>query len=162
VGQAVLVHGEPRLTQDVDITLGVTPFEPEPLLKIAKTLKLKVLVADPEEFLRQTFVLPVFDEDTGIRVDLICSLSEYERETIARAIIVTVGTTNVRFIGLEDLVIHKVIAGRARDLEDVRALLLKHPSYDAKFVHEWLRRHDEELGTDFEVRLEGVAPSSRS
>ena len=24
-GQAVLVHGEPRLTQDIDVTLGVTP-----------------------------------------------------------------------------------------------------------------------------------------
>ena len=24
-GQAVLVHGQPRLTQDIDITLGVEP-----------------------------------------------------------------------------------------------------------------------------------------
>ncbi|MCS7312956.1 MAG: hypothetical protein NZ742_08610 [Acidobacteria bacterium] len=44
---------------------------------------------------------------------------------MTRARRVTVGTARVRFAALEDVIIHTIIAGRPRDLEDVRTLLLK-------------------------------------
>ena len=83
-GQAVLIHGEPRLTKDIDVTLALPPFEPEPVLDILRKLSLEALVKDPSAFLKQTFVLPAIDPETKIRIDLVCSLSEYEREETSR------------------------------------------------------------------------------
>ncbi|MGC9445267.1 MAG: hypothetical protein ACP5E9_10135 [Candidatus Methanospirareceae archaeon] len=58
-------------------------------------------------------VLPTLDDRSGIRVDFIFSVSPYERQALARAKKVEVQGTLVTFVALEDLIIHKVIAGRA-------------------------------------------------
>lgn len=42
-GQAVLLHGEPRLTQDIDITLGVGPDGLDKVLTACETMELVVL-----------------------------------------------------------------------------------------------------------------------
>lgn len=153
-GQAVLIHGEPRLTRDIDITLGLPPFDPAPLLHLVEKLSLQCLVTNPQEFLRETFVLPVLDPKTGIRLDLICSLSEYERGAIDRAVEILFDDVTVRFISREDLLIHKIIAGRPRDLEDARLIALKHSDLDRAFIRKWLKAHDNELATDFEARFD--------
>jgi hypothetical protein len=155
-GQAVLVHGEPRLTKDIDITVDLEPFNPEPLLRLVTQLGLKVLVSNPEAFLKETFVLPAIDTESGIRIDLICLLSQYEREAIQRGIRVPLGETTVNFIGLEDLVVHKIIAGRPRDIEDVRVILAKNKHANFTYIRSCLGQHDEGLGTDFLDRLEKV------
>ncbi len=56
-------------------------------------------------FVRDTFVLPVHDVDTGIRVDFIFSTTPYERQAIERAVIVELGGEPVPFASAEDLVI---------------------------------------------------------
>jgi len=128
-GQAVLLHGEPRLTRDVDLTLGVDVDRLPDVLAAARGCRLEPLV-DPEDFVNKTMVLPCLDPESGIRVDLVFSWSPYEREAIARALTVPVGGVGVRYATAEDLVIHKILAGRARDLEDVRGVLLKNPTLD--------------------------------
>ncbi len=55
-GQAVLLYGEPRLTRDIDITLGVGPERWRELLEMSQALGWRVLVETPEEFVRQTMV----------------------------------------------------------------------------------------------------------
>ncbi len=55
--------------------------------------------------MRDTFVLPVHDVDTGIRVDFIFSTTPYERQAIERAVIVELGGEPVPFASAEDLVI---------------------------------------------------------
>ena len=52
-GQAVLVHGEPRLTRDIDITLGVSIDRLTEVVAAAGAAGLKPLV-DPEPFARET------------------------------------------------------------------------------------------------------------
>ena len=65
-GQAVLLHGEPRLTRDIDITLGVNIDRLDTLLAVSRQLSLKPHPKDIGTFVRQTMVLPVLDEATGI------------------------------------------------------------------------------------------------
>lgn len=55
----------------------------------------------------------------------------------------------IKFASLEEVVIHKVIAGRARDVEDIKAILLKNPSYDSKYIERWLKEFDSSLGENF-------------
>ncbi len=85
VGQAVLVYGEPRLTKDIDITLGVGIDKIGKVLHVISQLKLKILIRDPIEFARKTMVIPASDQKSGIRIDFILSDSQYERQAIQRA-----------------------------------------------------------------------------
>ena len=84
-GQAVLLYGEPRLTKDIDITLGVNADHIKDLLKVIQELSLKPIPENIESFVLQTMVLPALDETTGIRVDFIFSYTPYEIEAIKRA-----------------------------------------------------------------------------
>lgn len=148
-GQALLLYGEPRLTRDIDITLGVDVDELEKVKSIALRLGLKILVENYEEFVKKTMVLPVINVKSGIRVDFIFSFSSYEKRAIERANIVKFDKTLVKFASLEDVVIHKVIAGRPRDIEDIKSILLKNPDYDSQYISRWLKEFDDSLGENF-------------
>ena len=160
-GQAVLVHGEPRLTRDIDITLGVDLDRLASVLAVAAALGFTPLV-DPEKFTRETLVLPCQDEATAIRVDFIFSYSDYERQAIARACRVRMGKADVRFASVEDLIVHKILAGRPRDLEDVRAVLNKNPATDRTFVRTTLAEFAATLGEPLVDRFDGLAGSAES
>lgn len=148
-GQAVLLYGEPRLTRDIDITLGIGVNELGRLKRVIPGIGLKILVKKEKEFVERNMVLPTMDKKSGIRVDFIFSFSPYERQGIDRAKDVKLGKTLVRFASLEDVVIHKVVAGRARDLEDVKSILLKNPEYDLDYIKKWLEEFDKSLGEHF-------------
>ena len=162
-GQAVLVHGEPRLTRDVDITLGVTPDNLNRILKIAENLGLKVLVSDPEKFINETWVLPAQDLESGIRVDFIFSASEFEKQALQRAQSIDIEGTPVRFASAEDLIIQKIFSGRPRDIEDVRGILIKKiHQLDINYIQGTLKKFDEALSTgSFSQRFEALLKEQR-
>lgn len=148
-GQALLVYGEPRLTKDIDITLGIGLDGLNKIKSIVEKLKLKYLIANVEDFVQKTMVLPVIDEKSGIRIDFIFSFSPYERQAIKRTNDIKFGKTVVKFASLEDVVIHKIIAERARDIEDVKSILLKNPDYDSEYIRHWLTEFDKSLKENF-------------
>jgi len=141
-GQAVLLYGEPRLTRDIDITLGVDSGHLDELLTIVQELSLKPLPEDIEFFVKQTMVLPVVDEESGMRVDFIFSFTSYEAHAIKRATRVSIRGQEVCFASVEDLVIHKIFAGRPRDIEDARSVVLKNRNMDIKYIRKWLAEFD--------------------
>jgi len=155
-GQAVLLYGEPRLTRDIDVTLGVGPERLSELLEWVRGSGWQVLVEEPADFVGRTMVLPCLEPASGIRVDFIFSFSAYERQALERARRVPIGSAHVRFASLEDLIVHKVLAGRPRDLEDVRSILLKNPGFDLEYVRHWLREFDQSLGEASLERFEEV------
>jgi len=144
-GQAVLLYGEPRLTRDIDVTLGDDIDILPKIIEVTKYLNLKPLPLDITEFVRQTMVLPTRDESSGIRVDFIFSFTPYERQAIEKTREVLLKKTPVRFAAPEDVIIHKVFAGRARDLDDVKSILLKNPSVDLPYIRKWLSEFDTSL-----------------
>jgi hypothetical protein len=155
-GQALLIYGEPRLTKDIDVTLGVG-VEELPRVKIpVENLGFRLLSDDPEDFVKKTMVLPCIDESSGIRVDFIFSFSAYEKQAIEKARSVKLGGTPVKFAALEDLVIHKVIAGRARDIEDIKSILIKNHRYNKKYIVEWLGEFDRSLNGEFQKLFQSI------
>jgi hypothetical protein len=139
-GQAVLLHGEPRATADIDVTVGVDALQLPRLLAVAQQLKAEVLPNPPEPFVTQTNVLPVRDLQTGIRVDFIFSFTPYEQQAIARAVLQSVGGYDLRFAAAEDLILHKLFAGRPRDVEDIRGVLARKGSeLDREYLRRWAR-----------------------
>ena len=160
-GQAVLVHGEPRLTRDIDVTLGIDVDRLHELLAIVTSAGWSVLTQSPDEFARQTRVLPCEAPESGVRIDFIFSDSAYEREAMTRPTRLTVGCAEVRFASPEDLIIHKVVAGRPRDIEDVRSVMLKNPQLDAAYIRRWLGQLGTALGEPLVARFEDVFKSAR-
>jgi predicted nucleotidyltransferase len=137
-GQAVLLYGAPRMTKDIDITLGLDAENLENFLPTVDAMNLKIIPKDFRSFVQQTFVLPTRDEESGIRVDFIFSFTPYERQAISRSKAVVLKGTDVMFASAEDLIIHKIFAGRPRDLEDVKSILLKNTDIDKEYVKKWL------------------------
>jgi predicted nucleotidyltransferase len=137
-GQAVLLHGQPRLTQDVDITLGASPARLGDAVAACEAANLRPLPTDPAAFVEQTFVLPALDRDTGIRVDLIFSTTPYEAEAIRRAVLVEIEGVRVPFASAEDLILHKLFAGRPRDLDDAAGVARRQAgAIDWTYVRRW-------------------------
>ncbi len=160
-GQAVLLYGEPRLTRDIDVTLGIGPDRFAEILELAGQQGWRILPESPAEFVPKTLVLPCLDPESGIRVDFIFSFSDYERQAMTRVRRVTIGKASVRFAALEDLIIHKVVAGRALDLDDVRKILLKKPSLDLSYLHLWLSRFEPTLGEPILQRFDQLYQDTR-
>lgn len=137
-GQAVLLHGEPRLTLDVDVTLGVSPEALGTVLAACEAMGVDPLPETVEDFVRETFVLPVSDPATNIRIDLIFSTTPFEAAAIDRAIEVEVAGGRVPFATAEDLIIHKLFAGRPRDLEDIEGIVRRKGSnLDWDYLATW-------------------------
>ena len=155
-GQAVLVHGEPRLTRDIDITLGAGPDQVGEVLNIVRDWGWRVLVDDPVDFVQRTMVLPCLEPESSFRVEFIFSFTPYERGALQRALRVNLNGTDVRFASAEDLIIHKIFAGRPRDLEDVRGILLKNKELDLTYLRRWLKEFDRTVGEAFSDRFEEV------
>jgi hypothetical protein len=138
-GQAVLIYGRPRFTRDIDVTLGIDVEDFALLEKVCKKLKLRILPENPEDFANQTRVLPTEEPNSGIRVDFVFSFSEYERQAIKKAKGVDISNYPVKFASCEDVVIQKMIAGRAIDEEDVKSILIRNKSsIELKYVKKWL------------------------
>jgi hypothetical protein len=137
-GQAVLLHGRPRLTEDIDVTLGIGPEGWTSVREVCDELGLSPLPDDIEQFVRETFVLPARHPGTRIRVDFIFSTTPYEREAIRRAVQVTLQGVDVPFATAEDLILHKLFAARPRDLEDaVGVVRRKGHELDWSYLERW-------------------------
>jgi len=160
-GQAVLIYGEPRLTRDIDVTLGAGPERLAEMIEFARGSAWRVLVEAPQEFVHKTMVLPCVDPESGIRIDFIFSHSPYEKQALERVRRVEIGRAAVCFAAVEDVIVHKIIAGRPRDLEDVRGILLKNAQVDREYIRRWLREFDRSLGEHYAQTFEQLAQSVR-
>ena len=138
-GQAVLLYGSPRLTRDIDITLGVDTDKFLPIAGICRELGLSILPENPEDFVKETKVLPTDDPESRMRVDFIFSFTPYETQAIQRTQKVLINNYPVKFASCEDLIIHKMIAARAIDIEDIKKILIKNKnSIDIDYIKKWL------------------------
>lgn len=137
-GQAVLLHGQPRLTEDIDITLGVSPETLPSVLNACQVANLEILPEEPEVFVGETFMLPAVDPASSIRIDLIFSDLPYERQAIERAVMVELSDVPIPFASAEDLILHKLFSGRPRDIEDVQGVVrIRGESLDWDYIVQW-------------------------
>ncbi len=161
-----MLYGEPRLTRDIDVTVGIDSKELPLLLKVVKKANLQILSEKPENFVKETMVLPTKDEKSGIRVDFILSFTPYERQAIERAKPVQIGATKIDFASPEDVIIHKMFAGRPRDLEDIKGILIKQSEINDDYIENWLKEFDQTFSgknflETFEKLLEETKESYR-
>ncbi len=141
-GQAVLLYGEPRLTKDIDITLGVDVDSLSAVENMAAKANLKPLVENASEFVNKTYVYPCEDKNSGIRIDFIFSNSLYEKTAIKRARKIKIGKSFIKFASPEDIIIHKIIAGRPVDMKDAENISLKQRKLNRDYILRWLKKFE--------------------
>jgi hypothetical protein len=121
-----------RLTQDVDLLLAGVGAGLERLERELAAQGWVVRRAAPGgEILR------LRHRDLGA-ADLIVAGTEYERVAIARAReeLLAAGRA-VLVLAPEDVIVLKLIAGRAQDMADIEAILAAKPSLDERHIEEW-------------------------
>lgn len=156
------MHGEFRVTRDIDVTLGLGPWEVERVLRVVVEEGWEILHESIHEFVNQTMVLPVQENASGTRIDFIFSFSPFEQQMIEHALVVPVDEVPVRYVTAADLLILKLFAGRPRDLEDAKTVLLKNRDIDLSYVRGWLALFGEGSEVNFMERLKNVEAETGS
>jgi hypothetical protein len=119
--QAAIIWGSPRLSADADITAQLEPEQVEPFRVAMSRHGFDAVISD-SEFVERTRVLPFIHRRTRMPVDVVLAGPGLEQEFMQRALSVDVGSTPIPVISPEDLIITKVLAGRPKDIEDVRGV----------------------------------------
>jgi hypothetical protein len=157
--QAAVIWGRPRLTADIDITAQIDPDQVDHFLESMKRQGFTLRFDDPE-FVNRTRVFPFLHQRTGVPVDVVVAGPGLEEAFLDRAVEVPIGGATVPVISPEDLVVTKVLAGRPKDIEDVRGVLRERAdSLDVSRIREMLRLLEEALAQSdllvaFESELE--------
>jgi len=121
--QAVTVRGAPRATQDVDVSLEVERSELGAVVSELQVAGLHHRYPElADELLESGAVLPLL-HTSGMEVDLVLAGSGLEALALSRAERMLLDGISVPVAQATDLVVMKVLAGRGKDLDDVRALL---------------------------------------
>jgi len=120
--QAALVWGRPRLTTDVDVTVKCSASTDQ-LVRALDTSGFSLRIDATEAFIRTTRVVPLEHRASGLALDLVLAGPGLEDLFLERAVSIDVAGTAVPFISPEDLIVTKVLAGREKDIEDVRGVL---------------------------------------
>lgn len=134
---ANLYRAEPRATTDVDLSIVVRPAK---LAALVDACRAAGWTAEP--YWRRAELLRLSHADRP-RVDCLLATTDYEESAVRRAATVTVDGRALRVLTREDLIVFKLIAGRARDYEAVAAILNTDSSgLDVSYITGWLEQFE--------------------
>ena len=141
-GMSVRFWALPRPTYDLDLTLSADEGQIGPLLD---RLDREGFVVPPEfrKGWRDTlkgmkkFSVRRFQGRDSWRIDLFLVTTEYQRAAFARRRRAKLLGSDVWTIAPEDLVLHKLMAGRERDIADVAEVLGLTRGLDLPYLHKW-------------------------
>ena len=145
--QAVTIWGRPRLTTDVDVTVQIGSAGTEAFVAGLSAAGFRLSESFSDEFVRSTRILPLVHLASGMPLDIVLAGPGLEEQFLDRAVVVQVDEFAVPVISPEDLVVTKVLAGRAKDIEDIRGVLqVRSASLDLEYIRRTLAMVEEALG----------------
>jgi hypothetical protein len=120
-GYAVSIHGYPRYTKDLDVCIESSEENAEKMVRAINDFGLGSLKLTKEDFLKKNFVTQLGYEP--LRIDI---LNEIDGVLFSKAWenkkIVVYEEVQINFIGYNELLIFKRLAGRSQDLTDIKKL----------------------------------------
>jgi len=164
--QAARRYGVLRPTPDVDLLLGLQPSQ-RPILRAmlddlgwhARWWRLTLL--NPHRRRGRVPGVLARDPASGVKIDIILSFMPYDREALGRAVRHPLGRVPVRFASLNDVIVSKILGGRAQDVKDVLQIMKKRNDLDGAYIQTWLKRLGEELGAPLLERWERLGEIRR-
>ena len=121
--QAALLYGAARLTADVDVTVRLDErISVDATVDRLQKHGFRLRATDPA-FIRQTRVLPIVHEASGMPADIVLAGPGLEDVFLQRVVVHDIEGVAVPVTSPEDLIVMKVLAGRPKDVEDIVAIL---------------------------------------
>lgn len=162
-GVAASLLGRPRYTADVDAVVLVSTEELPEFTAVTLQAGLMPRVPNAEAFARRNRVLLLRHAESGVDVDISLGTLPFEEQAVARATMVQVSGLALRLVTPEDLIIMKAVAHRRQDMEDIQAVIERHPHLDRQRIRLWVQQFAEvleapELWTDIAGWLEPQPP----
>ena len=139
-GVAVSLLSQPRLTADADAMLLLSLDDLPQLVEKAQTFGLTPRIPDTIPFARQSRVVLLTHEASGIHVDISLGLLPFEVEAVERSEEFQAGSLRLRLPMPEDLIILKAVARRPKDMLDIAAIVAAHPNLDTSRIAFWVQQ----------------------
>lgn len=134
---ANLYRDEVRATTDVDLAVAVGPAR---LVDLVKAFTERGWDAQP--YWRNGEQIRLSRRDLP-RVDCLIATTDYERAAIDRSVEVEIAGRALRVLTAEDLIVFKLVAGRARDHEAVAAIInARGAALDTQYITGWLEQFE--------------------
>ena len=144
-GLALSVWDHVRATKDVDLLIAAPKSGTAAILSAVVKAGFKPKFDPPVRLLGEMGVAQLMYEVPGtfveVQVDLLFADSEYHLEALKRRLTLTVPGLDIptSVLSCEDLIVHKLYAGRILDLSDVSELLKGNKSsIDLAYVKKWI------------------------
>jgi hypothetical protein len=120
--QAVNLHGFPRATADLDVTIDLGQLSTDVLISDLDAGGFEPRFADAD-FVAATRVIPVVHRATKLPVDIVLAGPGLEERFLDEVELHPIGRRRIPVLSVENLIVTKLLAGRPKDLEDIRELL---------------------------------------
>ncbi len=168
-GIAVSTWKHVRVTRDVDLLVAIGDTSPDDLVKRLAAVGIRPKRQDPlvklsdAEFLQLKYEPP--ETFVDVQIDLLLAHSPYQRQALSRRVPVPSSELgfDVCVLSCEDLILHKLLAGRIIDRADAAALLrANRRSIDSGYLLKWTAalRLSGELAEIWDEAFPGELPPS--
>lgn len=145
-GLALAVWQHVRATRDVDLLLSLGETDPSALTNLLTAAGLSPKHRPPIAALGSVRIAQFLYQPSGafvdIQVDVLLADSEYHRQALDRRVPARLPDLDVEVhvLACEDLILHKLVAGRIIDRADAAALLrLNREFLDLDYLRNWVR-----------------------
>jgi hypothetical protein len=120
--QAVLAHGLPHDSADVDVTIDPADRGNLDILALLDRGAIRPRASSVDD-LERSRLLPLVHAPSGIAVDVVLAGEGIEQDFLARAVKVDLSGVVVPVLSVEDLIATKVVSGRRKDRQDILGIL---------------------------------------
>jgi hypothetical protein len=146
-GLAVGIWGEPRATVDIDVLVaaGLDNFD---LLqhKLMESSRFVFIHDKPMVFGKIAFLRATLKSNPDISVDFLFSDDEFKNGALQRKETVKINEFSLNISSPEDLVILKLLSGRAQDRLDAEKIIkIQKENLDKEYMKKWVQK----LGMEF-------------
>ncbi len=120
-GYAVAIHGYPRYTKDIDVSIRISGKNSAAMIKVIKEFGFASLNLTSEDFTKEGGIIQLGYEP--LRIDIINDLNgvSFENALKNKKVVIYEGIS-INFISCEDLIRNKKSAGRSQDMVDIEKL----------------------------------------
>ncbi len=126
------------MTADVDVTIELRDIDVLGLVRALRRAGFRLRMDFDDDFLRASRLLVMVHTATSMPLDVLLSSTRLHAEFLSRARLIDVGGVQVPMMSPEDLIVTKILAGRRKDLEDVRGVLREQTALDMGRIRDLL------------------------
>lgn len=135
-GVAVMYHGVPRTTIDIDFILQIEEDAIPPFVEFLKAKGFATSVEDIQTALNEQSHCTAFFRNSLLRLDIQGVYSEFDRLTLERAISVKLFNTLIKIGSAEDTLVNKILFQGEQDLRDALGIFTRnHEVLDLDYIY---------------------------